>query len=80
MPFYYDHTCLNKVEVMIEYRIIGGGGGSYFEPDEPMEVEFGDVTGLPEGQKLTQDDWDTIEKTILENPPEDDDYFDFFDD
>ena len=75
MSYNYDHTRKDGTEVMVCYRIRGGGGdyfaGGCWMPGDDIEVEFEErVYGLPEGAKLTPEEWDEIEAAILKDPPE----------
>lgn len=75
MSYNYDFVRSDGTEVLVSYRL-RGGGEDYFQdghwmPGDPLEVEFEErVYGLPENEKLTQEEWSKIEKDILENPPD----------
>jgi len=75
MSFNHDFTREDGTEVMVCYRIRGGGGdffaGGCWNPGDPIEIEFeARVYGLPEGEKLSDAEWDKIESEILASPPE----------
>jgi len=82
MSFNHDFKRANGTEVMVTFRVTGGGGdffaGGCWNPGDPLEIEFGPkVYGLPEGEKLTDEEWDKIEAEILANSPTDADYDDY---
>lgn len=75
MSFNYDYTRKDGTEVMVCYRMTGGGtdffAGGCWHPGDPLEIEFEPkVYGLPEGDRLTDAEWDEIEQAILADPPE----------
>lgn len=75
MSFNYDHTRPDGTEVMVCYRLAGGGSdffsGGCWNPGDPLEIEFEPkVYGLPEGEQLTDEEWEQIEAAILAGPPE----------
>lgn len=74
MSFNYDFIRADGTEVLVTYRL-GGGGGDYFAggcwmPGDDLEVEFDKAYGLPDGQDLTSDEYERIEAAILSDPPE----------
>lgn len=84
MSFNYDFTREDGTEVMVCYRLSGGGSdffaGGCWHPGDALEIEFEPkVYGLPEGEKLTDKEWEKIEAAITADPPEydpqPDDYF-----
>ena len=75
MSFNYDFTRADGTEVLVCYRLIGGGSdfvsGGCWHPGDALEVEFEPrVYGLPKGEKLTDEEYEKIEAAILANPPE----------
>ena len=71
MSFNYDYTRKDGTEVMVCYRVLGY---------DRIEIEFKpEVYGLPEGENLTDEEWEEIEAAIWANPPSyeplDDDVF-----
>jgi hypothetical protein len=65
MRYNFDFTRKDGTEVMATYRILGRG-----EYDDPHEIEWGKVYGLPEGEQLTEAEYEQMEAAIFENPPE----------
>ena len=75
MSFNHDYTRADGTEVMVCYRLSGGGSdfvmNGCWHPGDPLEVEFEDrVYGLPDGEDLTPEEYRQIEMAILEDPPE----------
>lgn len=75
MKYNFDFTRNDGTEVMVSFRISGGGGdfiaGGCWNPGDPLEIEFEPkVYGLPEGETLTEAEWTKIEQAILADPPE----------
>lgn len=84
MSFNYDFIRDDGTEVMVCYRLTGGGSdffaGGCWHPGDALEIEFDPkVYGLPAGESLTGEEWDKIEAEIMADPPEEpvfeDDYF-----
>ena len=71
MAFGFDYTRKDGTEVLVNYRVISWGGCEYWGGD-PFEIELGDVYGLPAGETLTDEEWETVEQAIYANPPEPD--------
>ncbi|MDA4845981.1 hypothetical protein [Hoeflea poritis] len=73
MSYNYDFTREDGTEVLVTYRISGGGGdyfaGGCWMPGDDVEVEFDKVYGLPEGQSLTAEEYEKIAWAILDDPP-----------
>ena len=75
MSFNHDYsgfiqsTRKDGTEVMVTFRLLGGGSdffaGGCWHPGDPIEVEFDKVYGLPDGEELTQKEWDEIEAAIM---------------
>lgn len=72
MSFNYDFTREDGTEVLVTYRLSGSG----YHPDDPIEVEFEAIYGLPNGEQLTEAEYEKIETAILAAPPEYDDFYD----
>lgn len=75
MSFNHDFTRADGTEVMVCYRLKGGGGdyfaGGCWMPGDDLEIEFEEtVYGLPEGESLAAYEWEKIEVAILAEPPE----------
>lgn len=75
MSFNHDYTRKDGTEIMVCFRLLGGGrdyfAGGCWHPGDPIEVEFEEkVYGLPDGEKLTDAEWEEIEAAILADPPE----------
>lgn len=67
----YDYTRKDGTEVMITYRVISWGGGEYWG-GEPFTIEVDAAYGLPDGDELSEEEWEEIELAIYANPPEPD--------
>lgn len=72
MPHNFDYTRADGTEVTVAYRITGGQGDYFahgcWNPSDPVEVWFGKVYGLPEGEELTAEEYEEIEVAIFAKP------------